>query len=212
MQFLLDHALAVVAGSVLLIAALTLQTQSRLHAVQETVSDAARARAVSLGEMLAEEFDNVLSEPQATEFFGAHLCRLRRDPSDSVTERVEVPAYVRTAAASLPTPGHVRYRLLADGDSVQTSDTWLPTYDLVREVDQGTGYSAPDTVGTGIVDFDVVFGGRATETTSGTPPIRFRQIGFEIAVAMPDLAGERRFHNVARVSHVIRPPNLTVGT
>ena len=29
---------------------------------------------------------------------------------------------------------------------------------------------------------------------------------------VPEFVSERRFHNVARVSHVIRPPNLTVGT
>lgn len=212
MQFLLDHALAVVCGAALIIGALSLQTQTRLHNVQETVSGAARTQAVGTSSVLTEEFDNMLSGPQSTALFGSYLARLMRDPSNARTDTVEFPAYVRTSVSGTPTPGHVRYRLVADGDSVQTSGGWVTTYRLEREINLGTGYGAPTVIGVNLVDFDVTFRGRASERTAGTPPLRFTQVGFELAVAMPDLEGDRRYHNVARVSHLTRPPNLTVGT
>lgn len=210
MQFIIDHALAFVCGTALLLGTLSLQTSGRLHDVQETVSGAARAQAVSVGSVLAQEFDNLLSEEQSVAFFGSHLCRLMRDPTNARTDTVEVAAYVRSPSGG-PVPAHVRYRLVADGDSVQTSGAWVQTYRLEREVNMGSGYGAPATVGVNLVDFDVTFRGRSNEVNDGTPPLRFSQVGFEIAVAMPDLEGDGRYHNVARVSHLTRPPNLTAG-
>ena len=212
MQFLLDHSLAVVCGAALLIGALTLQTRSQLHDVQETVTSSARSQAVSVAATLAEEMDNVLSEVQTVALFGYYDCRLARDASDERTILLEAPAYVRATPTSVPTPAHVRYQLIADGDSVQTSGVWMHTYSLEREVDLGAGYSTPQTVATSLVDLDVTFQGRASERTSGAPPLRFRQIAFELALALPDLEGDRRFHNVVRVGHVVRPPNLTVSS
>ena len=211
MQFVFDHALAFICGTALLVTALSLQTRSRLHDVQEVVSNSAYVQAVSMSSVVAEDLDNLLSEAQSTVFFGSYLCRLTRDATDTRTQSIEIPTYVRTAPGGTPIAAQVRYRLVADGDSVQTANAWVHTYQLEREVDLGMGFEPPAIVGVNLVDFDVTFRGRASEATSGTPPLRFSQVGLDVAVAVQDLEGGRRYHNVARISHVSRPPNLSVS-
>lgn len=211
MQFLLDHAFAVVCGAALLVGALTLQTRSQLHAVQETVHGSARTHAVAFADVMAQDFDNTLSEPQARGALGEYRGSLQRDSSDQRTTAVVIPSFVRSSPASDAVPGFVRYALVASGDSVDVGDRQIPTYDITRSVDLGSGYSDPAVIGVNVVDLDVTFRGRASERRSGAPPLRFTQIELELATAMPDLTLGSGDLNVARVGLIIRPPNLSAG-
>ena len=73
----------------------------------------------------------------------------------------------------------------------------------------------PSEIATDLVDLDVTFRGRATETASGAPPLRFGQIAFEATVAItgriPGDAPSART-NVAKVGYAVRPLNLTSGS
>lgn len=211
MQFLFDHALAVVCGAALIVGALTLQTRSQLHAVQETVQGSARAHVAAFADVLSQDFDNTLSESQAQATLGTYRCWLRRDSTDRRTTFAEVPAFIRTAPGADAQPGFVRYELVASGDSVRVGSGWIETYDLMRSVDDGSGYTDPATVGVNIVDFDVTFRGRASETTSGPPPLRFTQVEVELATALPDVSRNEAGLNTARVGLIVRPPNLSAG-
>ena len=71
MQFLFDHAVAVVCGAVILVGALSLQTRSQLHAVQETVQGSARSHASAFADVVSQDFDNTLSESQSRATLGA---------------------------------------------------------------------------------------------------------------------------------------------
>lgn len=212
MQFLLDHSLAVVCSAAIIIAALTLQTRSRVHNVQEVVSNSARTKVDEFADVLTQDLDNTLSEMQAWELTGTYRCRLEQDPSGSHTTLVEVPSFVASGAAGVPVPGHIRYTLVATGDSVRVADGWARTHTLMREVDSGAGYSTPGPVATDLVDFDVTFRGRASTSTAGTPPLRFTQIAFELATGLREVQTGSTFLNVARTGVTVRPPNLVSRT
>ena len=210
MQFILDHTLAVVCGGALILGVLTLQANSRHHAVSETISGAARSQAGSVLETLTQEFDNLLSENQALSVLGTYRCRLEQDALGERTTRVEAPVFVSAGGSGAPQAGHVMYTLVATGDSVQVGPAWLKTHRLERSVDTGSGYGAAAVVAEGLVDFDVTFHGRASERTSGVPPLRFSNVGVEVALALPSPSANRL--NVARVGRSVRPPNLVTGS
>jgi hypothetical protein len=87
-------------------------------------------------------------------------------------------------------------------------------YRLTRQVDTGSGYGTAVRVADSIVDFDVKFRGRASETFTGAPPLRFSQIAFQVVVAVPAtgaMHGRKRTQqtNSARAVLAVRPPNLS---
>ena len=213
MSSFLDHLTAVVAGTVVLLTLMTLQTRDRVEVVEGTVSDVARKLATSTADVLAQEFDNALSEPMARAALGGYRCRLVRDATNERTSTVEVPAYVRTTQGGAAVPAHVQYRLQDTGRTVAVGGRTLRTYRLLREVDRGSGYAAATVIADGVVDFDVKFRGRATETFAGAPPLRFSQIEFQVVIATPPpraLPGRTRTRetNSARASFTVRPPNF----
>ena len=212
MQFLFDHALAILCGAFLLVGVLTLQTQSRIHSVQETIQGSARSQIGSFADVVSQELDNVLSETQARAMLDSYRCLLERDPTNSFTSRAEVPALIRLSASAPPVPAHLRFTMVASGDSVLTGGAWAKTYRLERAIDTGAGYGPPSTIATGLVDFDMTFRGRAAESASGGPPIRFSQIAVDMAMAHSDLDQDDAALNVARLGLVVRPPNLTSGS
>jgi hypothetical protein len=213
---LLDHITAIAAGGVVLLAILTLQMRDRVAAVETTVSDVAQAQASSIADVLAQEFDNTLSEPMTVAALGtgSYRCRLVRDVANERTTEVEIPAYVRTVQGGAARAATVRYRLVDAGRDVPVGTQVRRVYKLTREVDTGSGYGAAATVADGIVDFDVKFRGRASVTFVGGPPLRFSQIAFQVVVAVTPpraLPGRVRLQqtNSARAVFAVRPPNLT---
>ncbi len=214
MSSLLDHLTAIAAGTVVLLALVTLQMRDRVAAVEDAVSDVAQQQATSVADGLAQEFDNVLSEPMATAALGTYRCQLVRDAAGERTALVELPVFVRTVRGGAVRAATVRYQLRATGRTVTVGRTARPTYRLTREVDTGAGYGAAATVAESLVDFDVKFRGRASETFAGAPPLRFSQIAFQLVVAVTPpraRAGHVRVQqtNSARAVFAVRPPNLT---
>lgn len=213
MSSILDHITAAVAGTIVLLALMTLQTRDRVEAVEGTVADIARQQAASTADILAQEFDNALSEPMARTALGSYRCRLVRDASNERTALVEIPAYVRTTPTGPVTPAHVQYRLQDTGRNIAVGGRTRRAYRLLREVDTGAGYRTAAVVAEGVVDFDVKFRGRASETFAGGPPLRFTQIDFQVVVAVPPpqaLPGRRRTRetNSAQVGFTVRPANF----
>ena len=214
MPSLLDHLTALAAGTILLLAIATLQMRDRVETVETTVSDVAQAQATAAADVLAQEFDNVLSKTMAVAALGQYRCMLVRDATNSRTTSIEVPAFVRTVRGGPVRAATVRYRLKSTGRTVAVGATAQPVYQLTREVDTGSGgYSTPAVVADGLVDFDVKFRGRASETFAGGPPLRFSQIAFQLVVAVPPahaLPGRVRTRqtNTARAVLAVRPPNL----
>ncbi len=210
MTSLLDQLTAVAAGMFVLVALLTIQTRDRSAAVERTVSDVAQSQAAAVADVLAQEFDNVLSEQMALAELGAYRCSLTRDAAGEMTTVVDLPAYVRTVRGGAVRAANVRYQLVAAGRTVTVGAVQKPVYRLTRQVDAGTAATVAD----GVVDFDVKFRGRALETFAGAPPLRFSQIAFQIVVAgqpprpRPGQARTRQT-NTARAVFTIRPPNLT---
>ena len=215
MHVFFDHLLAVVCGGALIVGALTLQARGSASAMESAVSDVARGRAVDVIDELVQEFDNVMSQEQAAREIGAYRSRLERDGSDERTTLVETPVFVRTSASGPPVAAHVLYRLVPTGSSVEVGDGSRETFRLTRAVDTGAGYGAGSVVATDLVDFDVIFRGRADEVTSGAPPIRFSHVAMAATVAvsggLSGAAPEAR-SNAARVGIVVRPPNLSSGS
>lgn len=207
---LLDQLTAVAAGLFVLMALLTIQTRDRAAAVERTVSDVAQSQVASAADVLAQEFDNALSEQMAVAELGAYRCSLTRDTAGEMTTVVDLPVYVRAVRGGPVRAANVRYQLVSSGRTVAVGAVQKPVYRLTRQVDAGTAA----TVAEGIVDFDVKFRGRAFETFAGGPPLRFSQIAFQIVVAgqpprpMPGRARTRQT-NTARAVFTIRPPNLT---
>ena len=214
MLALLDQLTAIVAGTFVLVALLTLQTRDRLSAIEDTVSDAAQQRATSAADALAQEFDNTLSEAMATAALGVYRCQLVRDAANELTTVVDIPAYTRTVQGGTVRAASVRYALQDAGRTVAVGTRIRRVYRLTRQLDTGSGYGTAATVADGVVDFDVKFRGRASETFVGAPPLRFSQIAFQIVVAVPApraMRGQTRTQqtNSARAVLTVRPPNLT---
>lgn len=213
MTSLLDQLTAVAAGMFVLVALLTLQTRDRVAAVDTAVTSAAQQQVTSVADGLAQEFDNALSERMATALLGTYRCRLTRDASGERTVAVEVPVFWRSTAGGAATPATVLYQLVSAGRTVSVGETTHAVYRLTRAVDTGSGYGPPKAVADNLIDFDVKFRGRASETFTGGPPLRFSQIAFHVVLAMPApqaLPGQRRTRqtNRARASMSVRPPNL----
>ena len=213
MLTVLDHLTAVVAGTIVLMALLAIQTRDRVEVVEGTISDVARRQAGSVADALAQEFDNALSEPMARAALGRYRCRLARDAAGERTALVEVPAYVRTVQGGAVSAAHVQYRLVADGRTVAVGRQAVPSYRLLREVDTGSGYRAATVVAESVVDFDVKFRGRASEVFTGGPPLRFTEVEFQVVVAVPPpraAPGRTRTRetNRARAGFTVRPANF----
>jgi hypothetical protein len=211
---LLDQLTAIAAGTFVLVALLTLQMRDRLSAIEDTVSDAAQQRATSAADVLAQEFDNTLSETMAMATLGVYRCRLVRDAANDLTTTVEIPAYTRTVQGGTVRAASVRYQMQATTRMVAVGTRTRRVYQLTRQLDTGSGYGTAAVVADGVVDFDVKFRGRASETFVGAPPLRFSQIAFQIVVAVPApraMPGRTRTQqtNSARAVLTVRPPNLT---
>ncbi|HEX8298602.1 MAG TPA: hypothetical protein VF594_05515, partial [Rubricoccaceae bacterium] len=127
-----------------------------------------------------------------------------------------IPAYVRTVQGGAVRAATVRYQLQDAGRTVQVGPKTRRVYRLTRQVDTGSGYGTAVRVADSIVDFDVKFRGRASETFVGAPPLRFSQIAFQIVVAVPApraMPGRTRVQqtNSARAVLTVRPPNLNTA-
>lgn len=214
MSSLIDHLTALATGIGLLTSIVTIQMRDRVETVETTVSDVAQAQATAAADLLAQEFDNALSEGMAVAALGKYRCTFVRDATNDHTTSIEVPAFVRAVRGGPVQAATVRYRLKSAGRTVDVGGGLQPVYQLTREVDtRSGGYSAPKVVADGLVDFDVKFRGRASETFVGGPPLRFSQIAFQLVVAVPpahDLPGRvrTRHTNTSRAVFAVRPPNL----
>ena len=218
MYAIFDNLIAIMVAGIALLALTTIQIRDRTASVRMAVHGAAASQAASAVDILAQDMDNAMSRNLATSEMGTYRCSLTRSADDERTVRLEIPAYVRPAAAAAPRAVHLRYTLVAEGDSVLVSGRMVPRYELRRAIDDGSGYGADQTVARNLTDLDVTFRGRASERTTGPPPLRFTSIAVDLSLAVPSTvssAGDQTnvgTENQATAGVSVRPPNLTTDT
>ena len=232
MSFLIDNLVAVVVGTVLLVALVVLQTRQRQVAVDDTVHHVVRGYVNSVMATLTDDVDNMMSATQAEAVFGPGLPFLVDTATApgmmGSTSVLAFPTKAETAGPGSPlAPALVIYRVTdpdSGPDSVRVGETWRRVFRLDRAVAPPDSVTASkplaaysyDPVSPGVImEFraDLV-GDGSVAVRSGPRPDKLHSVRLSIAgglAKVDSLSGgsvNPRQLNATRLSVTRRPVNL----
>ncbi|MEM9998208.1 MAG: hypothetical protein AAF809_10955 [Bacteroidota bacterium] len=217
MTFILDNLAAILVGTTLLVALITVQQRARFDAADATARYAMEQQNQGFIETLRRDFENMRTRTQAIDSLGYYELKLRRGGGmDGVTRTFSFPTLADPALGEASPVAQVHYRLEHTGVWVGPHDTGRWLYQMVRYVDMGSGFVRSGGSAPNLWDFRVDLwrrdGTQSTQTTNAPDPVRIK-VDLETVSTLPPervTADQEavRETDFQRQSYTIRPLNI----
>ncbi|MEM8599000.1 MAG: hypothetical protein AAGF99_03685 [Bacteroidota bacterium] len=156
MTFILDHLAAILVGTTLLVALVTVQQRARFEAADATSRYAMEQQNQGFIETLRRDFENMRTRTQAIDSLGYYDLQLRRGtPMNGVTRTFTFPTLADPTLGEASPVMQVHYRMEHTGIWLGPHDTGRWLYQMVRYVDAGSGFVRTGGSAPNIWDFRV---------------------------------------------------------